>query len=81
MKYRIFTMVGGISRASINRQLFEQIKDYAGLEFDLFPIATLPFFSQDAETSPPPAVTDMKKRIHAADGVLVITPEYNRSYP
>jgi chromate reductase len=81
MKLNLFTMVGGISRQSINRQLFAQIKDHSALEFDLFPIETLPFFSQDIETSPPFAVEDMKKRVQAADGVLVITPEYNRSYP
>ena len=77
----MFTMVGGISSQSINRKLFEQIKDYAKLDFDLFEIAALPFFSQDIEDNPPAAVMDFKKRAAAADGVLIITPEYNRSMP
>jgi chromate reductase len=51
------------------------------LEFDLFEIAALPFFSQDLEIELPAEVVDFKKRIIAADGVLVITPEYNRSIP
>jgi chromate reductase len=81
MKFNIFTMVGGISANSVNQRLFEQIKDHPRLEFDFFPIASLPFYSQDLEESPPEQVTALKRRAQSADGVLIITPEYNRSFP
>jgi chromate reductase len=44
-------------------------------------IDDLPLFSQDLEPSPPASVTRLKGEIEAADGVLIVTPEYNRSIP
>lgn len=81
MGIKLFTMIGGISRQSINHKLFEQIKGNSKFQFDQFDIASLPFFSQDLETELPAEVVDFKNRIKAADGILVITPEYNRSIP
>jgi chromate reductase len=80
---KIFAMVGGISRGSLNLKLFGFVKEEAGdrLEFDLFDIKSLPYISQDIEDDPPAEVTDLRKRIAAADGVLIVTPEYNRSFP
>jgi chromate reductase len=77
----LIVLIGGISRQSINRKLFAQLKTVSAMEFDLFEIAALPFFSQDLEVELPAEVVDFKKRIKAAEGVLVITPEYNRSIP
>jgi chromate reductase len=45
-------------------------------------IRDLPMYDQDIDTeTPPPAYTAFRERIRAADGVLFITPEYNRSIP
>jgi chromate reductase len=38
-------------------------------------------FNQDLEADPGPAARDFKERIGAADAVLFVTPEYNRSIP
>jgi chromate reductase len=80
---KIFVLVGGICEDSLNRKLFGFFKEAASdtMEFDQFEIKTLPFFSQDLENNPPQAAADFKERIKASDGVLVITPEYNRSFP
>jgi chromate reductase, NAD(P)H dehydrogenase (quinone) len=40
-----------------------------------------PVFNQDEEKSPPAIVTEFKKRIRAADAILIATPEYNYSVP
>lgn len=82
-KLKILALVGGISKDSINRRLFGFFKAQAGdrMELDLFDAASLPFFSQDIENDPPTAVRDLKSRIAACDGVLLVTPEYNRSFP
>ncbi|MDR1020958.1 MAG: NAD(P)H-dependent oxidoreductase [Synergistaceae bacterium] len=82
-KPRILALVGGICRDSINRKLFGFFRDAAGksLEFDEFEIKSLPFYSQDDEENPPSAVVDFKERVKACGGVLIITPEYNRSFP
>ncbi|MDR3330994.1 MAG: NAD(P)H-dependent oxidoreductase, partial [Synergistaceae bacterium] len=79
---RIFTLVGGISRDSLNQKLFEFFKEAAGgMDLDQFDIKSLPFFSQDIENDPPERVRDLKSRIKSCDGVLIVTPEYNRSFP
>jgi chromate reductase len=80
---KIFALVGGICKDSLNQKLFEFFKDEAkgALEFDQFDIKTLPFFSQDIENTPPDVVSDFKKRAVSSDGVLIVTPEYNRSFP
>lgn len=81
--HNILTLVGGISKGSINQKLFIAIKKAApaGIEFSDFDISTLPFYSQDIENDLPQAVRDLKSKIESADGILFITPEYNRSIP
>ncbi|UPT58705.1 NADPH-dependent FMN reductase [Geobacillus thermoleovorans] len=44
-------------------------------------IERLPHYNQDDELNPPEAVVSFKRQIAAADGVLIITPEYNWSVP
>lgn len=80
-KYKILTLVGGISRGSINQKLFHALEDLSELELMSFDIARLPHFSQDLELEPPDVVTELKELIRDSHAVLFITPEYNRSIP
>ena len=41
----------------------------------------LPIYNEDLWENPPPSVLRLKKDIAAADAVLFVTPEYNRSIP
>ncbi|HXH76257.1 MAG TPA: NAD(P)H-dependent oxidoreductase [Bacteriovoracaceae bacterium] len=83
MSFQILTLVGGISRGSLNKKLFEAVRERApeGYEILEFDISHLPFFSQDLELEPPDYVTEFKERIRESDAALFITPEYNRSFP
>ena len=48
---------------------------------DLFDIGTLPFYSEDLEREAlPESVREFRARIAEADGMIVATPEYNRTY-
>jgi chromate reductase len=80
---RILVIIGGLSKNSINKKLFELIKPLApkDFEFDSYDISLLPFYSQDIETDLPNVVMEFKKKVSASDGVIFITPEYNRSMP
>jgi chromate reductase len=80
---KILTLVGGIAAASINKKLLQLIKPLAPTDFRFigFDITTLPYFSQDLEQNPPQPVITLRESITAADGVLFITPEYNRAIP
>ena len=79
----ILTLVGGISRKSLNKKLFAAIKELAPQQLVLrtFDISKLPHFSQDLEDDPPDSVIKFKDLIRESDAVLLITPEYNRSFP
>lgn len=82
-KMKVLTLVGGISRESINKKLFSAIRELelSDFEFVTFDITKLPYFSQDLEMDPPDQVTTYKELIRESNAVLFITPEYNRSLP
>jgi NAD(P)H-dependent FMN reductase len=81
--YKTLTLIGGIGQSSLNKTFFKAIRKLApqGFDFGVFDISLLPYFSQDLENDPPDIVTEFKEEIRTSDCVLVITPEYNRSYP
>jgi chromate reductase len=80
---KILTLCGGIARNSINKKLLELIKPLAPKDFEFtgFDVSSLPHYSQDIETPPPASVAALKEAIAAAQGVLFMCPEYNRSVP
>lgn len=80
---KIVTLVGGISQGSLNKKLFNAVKEEIGNEAELVlaDISKLPFFSQDLENDPPDQVVAFKDLLRQADAILFITPEYNHSIP
>jgi chromate reductase len=82
-KHKIAVVVGGLSRQSINRQLAAALTRLAGDAIDVtwVRIDDLPLFNQDIETPAPAPVARLRAEIAAADGVLMVTPEYHRSIP
>lgn len=83
MTMKIAVLVGSLRKESINRKLAHALEKLANgkLAFDHIDIGSLPLFNQDHEREYPPAASRMKEQISSADGVLFVTPEYNRSVP
>src|SRR3712207_1631800 len=83
MPYRIAVVVGSLRRDSYNAQLAEALVRLApaDLSFERLRIDDLPLYNQDDDSHPAEVVTRLKREITAADGVLFVTPEYNRSIP
>ncbi|MDP3736199.1 MAG: NAD(P)H-dependent oxidoreductase [Hyphomonadaceae bacterium] len=84
MTRKIAVIVGSLRNNSNSLRLAHAIAAEApkNLEFEVVPIGDLPFYNQDLDTeSPPPAWSAFRNRVKAADAVLFITPEYNRSVP
>lgn len=79
----VAVFVGSLRKESLNRKLANALIRMAPgtLKLRIVEIGHLPLFNQDFEADPPQAVTDFKKEVQAADAVLFITPEYNRSVP
>ncbi|KKC26727.1 NADPH-dependent FMN reductase [Sphingomonas sp. SRS2] len=47
----------------------------------LFPLHDLPLYNEDLESLLPPAVTVLRNAIAAADGIVIVSPEYNHGMP
>jgi len=79
----VLAIIGGISRDSLNQRLYSEFVklNETNLRFTAFDIAQLPFYSQDLENDLPKTVADFKQAISQADAVLLVMPEYNRSFP
>ena len=75
--------VGSLSRDSINRKLAKALVRLApaGLTFSEMEYAELPLYNRDHDPDYPPVARTFKDAIRAADAVLFVTPEYNRSVP
>jgi chromate reductase, NAD(P)H dehydrogenase (quinone) len=80
---KVAVLVGSLRADSINRRLALAIASLAppDLEFEFVQIGDLPFFNEDLEAAPPPAVLRLRRQIAQTDAVLFVTPEYNRSIP
>ncbi|MEO8629410.1 MAG: NAD(P)H-dependent oxidoreductase, partial [Betaproteobacteria bacterium] len=79
----VAVVIGSLRRDSWNRKMANALAAMAPapLKLSVVEIGQLPLFNQDFEASPPQAMQDLKQRIKAADAVLFVTPEYNRSVP
>jgi chromate reductase len=75
--------IGSLRKESLNRKLANALIKMApqSLKMEIVEIGNLPLFNQDFEADPPQSVREFKQRVEAADAVLFITPEYNRSVP
>ncbi len=80
---KIAVVVGSLRKDSFNKKLGLALEKLAKgkMEFVFVEIGDLPLFNQDLEANVPASVTRLKNEIESADGVLFITPEYNRSIP
>jgi chromate reductase len=80
----VAVIVGSLRKESASRKIAKEISERAPahLNFDFVEIGGLPLYDQDLETATPPAEwTAFRDKIAAADAVLFVTPEYNRSIP
>jgi chromate reductase len=82
-KPQIAVIVGSNRRESINRKLAHALAKLGAGKFDahFVRIDDLPLYNQDNETNLPAEVTRFKNELAQADGMLIVTPEHNRSIP
>lgn len=81
--FNIITIVGSLRKESFNKKLMLALDklNHPNIKFNIFKIDDIPLFNQDHETNLPPVVKDLKDKVISADGILFVTPEYNRSVP
>lgn len=82
--HSIAVLVGSLRKASINRKIALALAELAPdtLKLNILEIGDLALYNEDIDAeSPPPAYSRFREQLAAADGVLFVTPEYNRSVP
>ena len=81
--YKVAVFVGSPRATSSNLRLAQALEKLAAgkLSFHYVDIASLPHYDDTLWDNPPAEVVRMKREIVEADGVLFVTPEYNRSVP
>ena len=82
-KFQIAVIVGSLRRDSFNRKLASAIVKLAPSEFSFkqVSIGDLPLYNQDDDANQAESVKRLKSDIKAAQGLLFVTAEYNRSIP
>lgn len=82
-EYQIAVVVGSLRRDSFNRKLAHAMVKLAPstFSFNEVKISDLPLYNQDDDANQAAPVKRLKADIAAAQGLLFVTPEYNRSIP
>ncbi len=80
---KIAVVIGSLRRESFNSKLAAALTKLAPADFTFstVEIGDLPLYNQDDDGNQAEQVKRLKSEIAAADGVLFVTPEYNRSIP
>jgi chromate reductase len=81
--YQITVLVGSLRRESFNRKLANAMAKLApsSFTFKQAQISDLPLYNQDDDDQQAASVLRLKSDIQMANGLLFVTPEYNRSIP
>jgi chromate reductase, NAD(P)H dehydrogenase (quinone) len=82
-RHKIAILVGSLRKGSINRRVATSICAFASdmLDCEIVEIGDLPLYNQDLDANPPEPWVSFRQKIAAADGVLFVSPEYNRGIP
>jgi len=85
MPYKIAIIVGSLREASFNRRIARSICAMRddNLDCTMVEIGDLPLYNQDYDALPeqPEPYVRFRQQVAGADGVLFVSPEYNRGIP
>lgn len=83
MAHNIAVIVGSLRKDAFSLKTARALAKLAPatLKLDLVTLEGLSFFNQDLEANPPADWVAFREKLQASDGVIIVTPEYNRSIP
>ena len=81
--YNIVTIVGSLRKESFSLKIANALAKLApaSLKLDVTTLEGISFFNQDLEAAPPADWLALREKLQKSNGVLFVTPEYNRSIP
>lgn len=79
---KVIGFSGSLRKESYTTKLLKAFGKYApeNVDFEIIDISHLPLLNQDLELNLPQAIKNLKEKVKNADGIILATPEYNRSY-
>jgi chromate reductase len=83
-RLRVVGIAGSLRKASLNRALLRAARELAPpeMKIEIEDLADLPMFNSDLDTTnPPETVARLRYSVRHADGLLLVTPEYNHGVP
>jgi chromate reductase, NAD(P)H dehydrogenase (quinone) len=83
MAYNIVTIAGSLRKDSFSLKSAHALAKLApaSLKLEVITPAGISFFNQDLEGAPPADWLSFREKIQKSDGVIFVTPEYNRAIP
>jgi len=83
MAHTIVTIAGSLRKESFSLKVANALAKLApaSLKLDVVTPQGISFFNQDLEANPPADWLAFREKIQKSDGVLFVTPEYNRAIP
>ncbi|MBO4222630.1 NADPH-dependent FMN reductase [Bradyrhizobium neotropicale] len=83
MAYTVVTIAGSLRKESFSLKIARALAKLApsSLKLDVITPAGISFFNQDLEANPPADWLAFREKLQQSNGILFVTPEYNRSIP
>jgi chromate reductase, NAD(P)H dehydrogenase (quinone) len=81
--YTVAVIVGSLRKESFTRKVANALAKLAPdtLKLNLVTLNDISFFNQDLEAAPPADWLAFREKLQKSDGIVFVTPEYNRSIP
>src|SRR6202163_4478475 len=81
--YNVVVIVGGLRREAYTLKVAHALAKLApaSLKLEVTTLHDISFFNQDREAAPPADWLAFREKLQKSNGVLFVTPEYNRSIP
>jgi chromate reductase len=81
--HNILVIAGSLRKESFTLKIAKALAKLAPdtLKLDVVTLHDISFFNQDLEATPPADWLAFRDKIQKSDGVLFVTPEYNRAIP
>jgi chromate reductase len=82
-KIKIVGIAGSLRKEAYSKAVLNAAKELTpeSTEFEICGIEEIPPFNQDNENNLPISVKEIKAKLMAADAIVIVTPEYNFSFP
>src|SRR6195952_5397080 len=81
--YNVAVIVGSLRKKSFSLKIANALAKLAPdtLKLNVVTLHGISFFNQDLEATPPADWVAFREKLQKSNGVIFVTPEYNRSIP